>query len=91
MASSPQSGVKSGKSFDEDREDEYFCLRPVNPPPSTFTNRSDDSDHNPDVIPDAFLGGECSGFVLFCFSGYLYFFLFGSRMKPFWDTEQYFF
>jgi hypothetical protein len=58
MASSPQSGVKSGKSFDEDREEEYFCLRPVNLPPSTFTNRSDDSDHNPDVIPDAFLGGQ---------------------------------
>ena len=59
VASSP-SGGKSGKlsSFDDEREDEYFCLRPVNVPQSTFTNRSDDSDHNPDVIPDAFLSGK---------------------------------
>ena len=66
VTSSPVGG-KAGKmsSFDDERDEEYFCLRPVNPPASTFTNRSDDSEHNPDVIPDAFLGGK-SRLLLYC-------------------------
>ena len=50
----------NGTSFDEERDEEYFCLRPKIPGngAGTFAGRSDDSDHTPDIIPDAFLGGE---------------------------------
>ena len=58
---SPGSG-KTGNvttSLDDERDEEYFCLRPPVPGNGTFSSsRSDDSDHNPDVIPDAlFLSG----------------------------------
>ena len=65
VTSSPVGGKAGKMSFNDERDEEYFCLRPVNPPASTFTNRSDDSEHNPDVIPDAFLGGK-SRLLLYC-------------------------